>query len=132
MTEQEEQYRRNLVELEQKSQAAYDRTSIYLSAGAMAVSLNYFTHVVEDGSVRALPTIGWAWTSWTLALIATFASFLFSTLAMRRSIERFDAGDASPRLGGALDTAVEVLNWASILLFLIGTVLAGCFLYNNL
>ena len=62
------QYRQELVALEQKSQAEYDRVVLWLSGGAMGVSFTFVGRLIGDSPIHLAWALMVAWALWVLSL----------------------------------------------------------------
>jgi len=131
MDETQKEYRQGLLELEQKAQEQYDRTVVYLSGGALGVSFAFVENFIKEGA-QSKAYLLTAWGSWGLSVTCALASFYFSALALRQTVEALDAGKKWPDARSWHDTATAVLNAASGLLFLLGVIMLTVFVWLNL
>lgn len=132
VTDQQRQHREFLQDTEQRAQAAFDKTLVSLSGGALGVSFAFVRQFIGDGQVSMPTLLVSAWVCWTASLAAVLSSHFFSALAMRKAIARVDQKEDGEEFGGRLDTMVAVLNAVGGLLFLIGLVVITVFAYNNM
>jgi hypothetical protein len=127
------EYRAQLLETEQKSQATFDKTLLSLAGGALGVSFAFVRQFVGEGVASRPGALLVAWACWIASLAVVLLSHYFSTLAIRKAIEQVDAGTiAGERPGGKFDTAVTVLNAAGGLLFIAGLFAITFFVQANL
>jgi hypothetical protein len=127
----DQEYRRQLLALEEKAQAAFDKTVVTLSGGALGVSFAFVKDFLGTSPVMDRPWIVAAWITWVASLAASLTSHYLSTFAIRGAIHDFDAGK-KPHLARGWDGAVVFFNGASGLLFLVGAAAIGVFVVNNL
>lgn len=133
MDELLKEYRAQLLETEQKAQAAFDKTLLSLSGGALGVSFAFVRQFVGEGVASKPDFLFAAWICWIASLAAVLLSHYFSTLAIRKAIKQVDVGSiAVQRPGGHFDTAVAAFNGAGGLLFIAGLVLIAFFVRANL
>jgi len=125
----DDEYRRQLIALEQKAQESYDKTLLSLSGGALGVSFAFVTGFVERGSMQASGLLIGAWFSWALSLASTLASHFTGQAALRRAIQELDSGRSAR--GGCYDRFTAILNAAAGLFFLAGVALVGIFVWRN-
>jgi hypothetical protein len=127
-------YRARLQELEQKAQEAYDHAVLALSGGALGVSIAFLKDIVKPGQAQDTWLAGLAWLAWCASLACTLWSHYWSTRAMRRAVEEFDAGEAKrkTRLGGLADQLTVGLNVAAGVAFIMGAVSFATFAFRNL
>ena len=128
----DDEYRRQLIALEQKAQESYDKTLLTLSGGALGLSFAFVTTLVQRGSMRVSGLLIGAWFSWALSLATTLTSHLTSQAAIRRAIKDFDSGRPVERPGGRYDLLTVVLNVGAGVLFIVGVVFAGFFVWRNI
>ena len=127
----DDEYRRQLIALEQKAQESYDKTLLTLSGGALGVSFAFVTNFVERGSMQASCLLFGAWSCWALSLAMTLTSHLSSQTAIRRAIKDFDSGRPVKRPGGRYDLLTVVLNVGAGVLFVVGVAFVGIFVWRN-
>jgi len=128
---QVQEYRQQLLALEEKAQAVFDTTVVTLSGGALGVSFAFMNTFVGTSPVVERPYLIAAWAAWVGSLAASLASHYFSTFAIRRRIETVDSGAKKDHAIG-WDRAVVIANGASGILFLAGAAAMGVFVVNNL
>jgi len=125
-------YRKVLVEADQRSQEQFDRTLIALSGGALGISMTFVdkfigSRVVVDPLVLLL-----AWFMWTTSLIVILSSFYLSRRSVRSVIDQIDKGTLpAVGVGGRYARLTRVANMVAPLLFIAGTVLMGIFIVQN-
>ena len=122
-------HRKTLEAAELASQKAYDKLAVYLSAGAMALSLAFFSDVVGERPIAVPWALQWAWVSWTGSLVANLTAHYASVHYLRRDIRQVDSGQI-PR--GSWDKVVNALNMLSGVLFVAGACLFSHFLHRNI
>lgn len=126
-------YRDYLVLAHQKGQESYDKTIMYLSGGALAISFSFLSQVVGSGPLRLPWMLLFAWFCWAFSIAAVAFSFLASIRAHRRAIDTVDSGNPYARkLGGIADRIATVLNLSGGGLFLLGLVFVFGFVASNL
>lgn len=125
-------YRSQLIELEQKSQATYDRTLVSLSGGALGVSFAFVKDFLGTTTPAAAGAIGLAWGFWVVSMTVMLMSHFFSVRASRKALKQVDEGRTGETVGGSWSTAIDVLNVGGAIAFVAGLVAAGCFVYQNL
>ena len=131
-----EKYRDYLVGTKQKSQQAHDDGILKVCGGALGVSFAFVNSFVEGPPIwRWLALL--AWGSWGLALAVVIVSHRVSTLAADAAIAEHDARivatDASRLRPGdsRWNQRVKKLNGYGWLLFLVGVLSMGAFIYFN-
>ena len=130
MTDRQD-YRQQLLALEEKAQAAFDKTVVTLSGGALGISFAFIKDFLGDSPVMNKSWLMGAWVAWVTSLGVSLTSHYLSTFAIRRATEELDAGKERD-LARGWDRAVVMFNTASGLLFLVGAISIGVFVYHNL
>jgi hypothetical protein len=127
-------YRRWLVESEQKSQESFDKTVLSLSSGALGVSFVFIKDVVGGmQNVQWLTLLLCSWLSWGLSSVAVLVSFYASQQALRHAIIQVDNDTIREQpVGGSFAKATAWLNGVSVVLFLVGVLLVIGFVGHNL
>ena len=125
-------YRDTLIELEQKSQAEYDRLIVTLSGGALGISFAFVDRFVGDETPRAVCALGIAWFVWVGSLACVLWSHYASVKSMRKAVMQVDNGefDKGP-VGGNYDSLLKLRNPLGGVLFVIGAISAGVFVSFN-
>jgi hypothetical protein len=127
------QYRQHLILAEQKAIEDYDKTVLTLSGGAIGVSFAFVTDVVGSGPFAFPLGLFLAWLAWGLSVTIVLASLFASHLALRTAIQQVDSGTIYLRRpGGPYALITNICNVSGGLLFLVGVLLMGLFVYCNL
>lgn len=127
------EYRRLLVDSEQKSIESFDKAVLALSGGALGLSMAFLNGFV--GPAREVQTFWllFAWCCWAASLILTLSSFWLSARAMRRAVQQLDdykIGQERP--GGFWDWATGTLTLLGGLTFIVGVFAMKVFIWFNL
>ena len=131
MDDEDKEYRRQLIALEQKAQESYDKTVLSLSGGALGVSFAFVTGFVDRGAMQAPGLLVAAWLSWAFSVTATLFSHFTSGLALRRAITALAADRPVERPGASYNRLTAILDAAAGLLFLAGVLCVACFVWRN-
>lgn len=131
MDETRKEYRQGLLALEQKAQEQYDRTVVYLSAGALGVSFAFVQNFIDEAGAGSSFYLMAAWILWAVSVSASLASLYTSTRALRRTVEALDAGKERPDRTWH-DSATGLLNPASGIFFFVGVIMMAVFVFQNL
>lgn len=133
MTNQTTEYRKTLIELEQKIGEGYDKTLIALSGGALGVTITFIKDIVGGGKILCPGLALTAWSAWTVSLTSLLAAYYFGTTAYRYAIRKLDEGKLdSVNPGGLCATITNILNVVGGLSFVFGVVMFIWFSYKNL
>jgi hypothetical protein len=117
-----------LVDTRQKSQDAYDKTVLALSAGALGVTISFVKEIV-GGHPVLLRLLLVAWICWGISCATVLYSHFSSVAAHNEAIAALDE-NREPNIGS--DKATKILNLVSGALFLLGLLLFCVFAYINL
>jgi hypothetical protein len=123
------EYRRLLIQAEQKAQETYDKTVLALSGGAFGISFAFVENFVSSPQ-RAGWLLG-AWVVWGLSITAVLFSFYFSTKALRKSVIQVDDGEVPRSPGGRYSGITSVLNALGGVFFFVGALLLVIFVALN-
>lgn len=129
MSEEMQNYRKLLQDLETKAQEQYDKTVLMLSGGALGISFTFLKDIIPLNEATNIWLILMAWGAWTLSCSAVLWSFYSSRLAMRQAIKDLDNEVESKNKS---DLWTSILNFLAGLLFVIGLVSMIAFSYFNL
>ena len=129
MNESTEQYRNMLVEKSYAASQDFDKLTVTLSGGALALSLTFIHDIAPHP--RQLWLAGTAWFLLALSLVFIFFSLFMSQKAIRDMIDQLDAGTDPGRLGPAATWTVG-LNIASAATLVLGLVFLAAFALINL
>lgn len=107
-------FRRHLVEATQKSTELFDKAVLTLSGGALSISLLLLDRISRDNA-----QLGWclvlAWSLWAISLASSLFSHWCSIQALRTAVNEFDHEPHKTKLGGWMSSITGFLN-----------VIAGC------
>ena len=117
-----------MVDTRQKSQDAYDKTVLALSAGALGVTISFVKEIV-GGHPVSLRLLLVAWICWGISCATVLYSHFSSVAAHNEAIAALDE-NREPNIGS--DKATKILNLVSGALFLLGLLLFCVFAYINL
>ena len=128
--------RRLLIDAEREQATAFAKYVLFLSSGALALSLTFVHEVAASPKPRTYPWLVLAWSLFALAIGSTLTSLLLSQKALQ---DQRDINDAAMREGKWPPTRytrwgcrVEVLNWLALLCFVFGAVFLIVFGVVNL
>lgn len=131
------QERKASIQSEQSEAATYDRWLITLASGAFGLSITFYKDIAGgDPLPETLKFIVSAWAFLCISITLTMVSLQASQHAFRRSVDILDQqyeSDQPDEVGKAnvWDTVVCVLNWGSLLFFILGVALLAYFCFSN-
>jgi hypothetical protein len=126
-------HRLHLRDAAQKSQGEYDKTVLALSGGALGVSFAFLDKVIARGPTLHPWLLVAAWMCWAVSLTLVLFSHHVSRLALEKAIQQTDSGErCEDRPGGFWSVVLEVRNWGSGLVFVIGVIMMTAFVAFNM
>jgi len=135
--------RKLLIDAEREASRSFDQAMITLSAGALGLSVTFIEKLAPAPAVSQWLLYS-AWSCFTVALLAILSSFLCSQFAMRRQRDINDANyereTSEDSVSGELNseernrwaTVTNILNWSSIVCFILGVAFLLIFSIVNL
>ena len=127
------EYRRLLVDLEQKSIESFDKAVLTLSGGALGLSMTFLNDFVEPAREAQAIWLLIAWGCWAASLILTLLSFWLSARAMRKAVQQLDDWTlGQERPGGFWDGATEYLTLLGGVAFILGVIAMIVFIQCHL
>jgi hypothetical protein len=128
-------YRKMLIECEQKSQEQYDKAVIVLSGGALAISIAFVKDIIGEHTPVYTIFLAFAWGAWGVSLACVLFSFWFSSVALRKTIVQVDARRPHQSITSPGDGWTSILKWLNFAggaLFVAGAAFLFVFAYHNL
>lgn len=124
--------RKFLIELENQQAKSFDKAMITLSASALAFSIAFVRDFTLKPKVECLLFV--AWTGFIVALLTILLSFLFSQSALRkeRNIRDIEYEEDPCKQCNFWAKATNVLNWLSIISFIVGIIFLALFVGKSL
>lgn len=126
-----EQHRRHLVAARMQAQGSWDKTLLWLAAGALGLSLTFVGNLDETGGVRGVWVLAAGWLVLVMCLLLVLVSFALSRFALEKAIRQIDAGEYG-KPGGYWSWATDLLNVLAGLACMLGIVLVLLFAFLNL
>jgi hypothetical protein len=128
-----EAYRHHLLLAEQRAQEDYDKTVVSLSGGALGVSFAFLDNIVKGRPLTNPNLLFVAWACWSISLLVVLASFFFSIRALRKAQKQARTGAIFLRTpGGWAAKLTEIANVTGAVLFVVGLLFIGVFVWRNL
>lgn len=127
------EYRYTLLDLEQKSIESFDKTVLYLSGGALGLSMAFLQNIIVSAAAVQVGYLIVAWVCWAFSLVFTLLSFWLSAAAMRKAIKQTDDNLLGmERPGGWWDRATRATTLLGGISFILGVGAMIFFVKNNL
>ena len=89
-SERLDEYRKMLLDYEQRMQTTYDKAVMTLSGGALGISLTFIRDIADKASIKSEGWLLAAWVLWGLSVSMILASFFTSSLAFRKAVRQTD------------------------------------------
>jgi len=126
-------YRKQLVEFEQKIGEGFDKTLIALSGGALGLSMAFIKDIVGAKDIVSECYLIASWSLWAISLGSILFAFYFGQLAYRKAITQVDKDTIkSENVGGIYTPLVNSLNAVGAISFLLGIISIIIFSIKNL
>ena len=113
-------YRRDVANVIQESEKAYDGGIQYLSAGALALSLVFVKNVIGANEIQYKWFLVIAWICWGLSLLSIFASYRSSRKAHWTVLNQLKKKRDNEEWGGIYNKITDYLNCTTGILFAAG------------
>ena len=129
--------RKILIDLERESSRSFDKAILTLAAGALGLSITFLRYISPKPIPGSLDYLIMAWSGLGASMLLTLTSFLLSQSAMRRQREILDRGmqageDEDIEEKNRFASATNILNWLSLVFFILGAGLFAYFSFVNL
>jgi hypothetical protein len=129
------EYRKFLEQCETEATSDFDKTAVFLSGGALGISLAFLKDFAPSPPKWAIATLlAPAWLALVISLLGVLLSFMASMQSMRYELQCLDGGRKKPdgeQAGGAWRTLTEYANWAALIGCLLGILLLASFVVVN-
>lgn len=112
----DKEYRKILYETRKYSGEQFDKLIVYLSSGALVLTVGFVENIIDLARATKLCLLYISWMCFCFSLLLILSSHLTSMAAIDKDIRREDK--ASSRY----NMATHILNWASIIILLLGIV----------
>lgn len=128
------EWRRVLTESSRQTSQQFDKFTLTLSAGALAISLTFVRELAQQPTLGSVVILGISWMGYIACICSTMASFQLSNQSTNREIEIIDSelrGDSDVDDRNSFGRLTELLNWLSLISFVISTLLLISFALAN-
>lgn len=118
-----------------ESQSDFEKNLVYLSAGALTLSMGFIEKIIPISESTAKPIIVTSWILLATALLLNLATHLISVRNSTKAREEMDLGMVYETLIQKISCRNKImtfLNWVTYALFSIGIVLTVIFCSINL
>ena len=133
MDDELKEYRKQLLETEQKVGESFHKTILTLSGGALGISFVFIKNVVGKGSIISPNFLIYSWGLFTISLASVLLAQYFGILSYRRAIKQVDKNTIyNEHPGGIWALLMPILNFFSTFSFISGVVLLLIFGFKNI
>ena len=122
--------RKQWIDIIQKTSAQYDNTIVWLSAGAIAVSLSFLNNVSSAVVISYEWALLLSWVLFCCALMANLLSYLTSQKGYLDNLNKLDKKEST--INGWWNNFTVALNVVALMCFLVGMILLLIFSFQNL
>ena len=131
MTENSD-YRKDVANAIRRSEQSYDKHLLYLSAGALGLSLVFIKNVIGTNEIQYMCVLISAWIAWGLSLLSILISYRTSRKSHWIVLDQLKNRYSGDQWGGVYNKITDYLNCATGILFTTGVALMILFASNNL
>lgn len=126
-------FQTHLKELVLKSQESFEKQLIYISAGALSISIGFIKNVVGDlDKTSAEGLLITAWALMGLTLLLNLLSHVFTSNCHNKTIEEISEGKYDYKKALCRHNDIKKLNYSSIGTLIIGIILLLTFISINI
>lgn len=125
-------YRKDVANVIRRSEQSYDKSLLYLTAGALGLSIAFIKNVVGANVIQYKWFLISAWTTWGLSLLSILASYRTSRKSHWIVLDQLKEGYTGDQWGGIYNKITDYLNCATGVLFTAGVALMILFASFNL
>jgi len=122
----QEEYLNEVSKIRQSSAESFDRLMVYLSSGALVLSIGFLKDIVDTNKIEDFTLLLWSWGLFVASLLAVLLSHKSSQVAMDQELagKQDDSDD--------WDVLTKFLNVCSFLALFAGIILFIIFVQANL
>jgi hypothetical protein len=115
----------------------YDKWILTLSGGALGLSITFIEKIAKNPTPQTLIWLILSWSCFVTSLLIALLSLLTSQSAIRENRKELDESykeKRTPRLKFPkwFTTLTNILNWGSLILFVLGTTFLCIFSFKNI
>ncbi|MEM1257686.1 MAG: hypothetical protein AAGC45_14325 [Bacteroidota bacterium] len=135
MTEQQSEYRNQLIDGQLKISIELDKKIVWLSAGAIALSITFMGEILDNEHLKQEGVLIASWSTMILVLILALVNNMLGAIAYMDMRKKFDEAleDNSLDVGESMYKSIIIwINAINIFLISISLLLLIIFTYNNL
>jgi hypothetical protein len=129
--------RKSLVEAEKTTADHFDNNILTLAAGALGISLVFLEKIAPEPNPKTLIYLYLAWASLVSSLLIILSSQLTGQYAYRRARDLLEdeffpeENKENRKKGNRWGRTTQILNWASIVAFIVGVTALALFSIQN-
>jgi len=119
-------YEKQILKYRDYSIKQFDKLIIFLSSGAIVISIGFINNVVNLKTEISKSLLIWSWTSFALSLISILISQKTSLITMNKELLE------EKKCSNFYDKITDCLNWVALISLSIGIILLIIFISTNL
>ena len=129
--------RQSYDEAELEVSGRYDKWILTLSGGALGLSITFIDKIANNPTTDTLLWLKLSWGCLIFALLAALTSLVTSQSAIRENRKELDQANTEQRAPDLkfprrFTGFTNVLNWAALVLFILGTICLCIFSFKNI
>lgn len=126
-------YKNELIELLHKDHVHFDRQLVYLSAGAIALTVAYYQNIekLTGALINGKYLIFTAWILLTFTLVSNMLSHLIASHLRRKTIREINSNLYNKHVAKRRNSTIVIHNYLNLIPFLTGIILIVIFIILN-
>jgi hypothetical protein len=127
------EYRKGLIQTAINLNESYDKLTVTLAGGALALSIAFIKDIIKEIPIKAPVLLFMSWGMFIASLTCVFGSILFGITAHKKTLKQVDAGTIyNEEAGGVFSKLTTFLHYSSFVLVIVGLSLITVFIYFNM
>jgi len=130
----DEEHLKNLQKAADYSYAAFDKNLLYITSGALGLSVAFIDNIIDVSYAQYKYMLITAWVLFTLSILISLILHLFNSSQLDKAIENYYyQNDLNEQKRIAWhDIVINVFNWISTIITILGIIILIIFISINL
>lgn len=125
----DQEYKSSLYNIYQSNYEQFDKAILTLSSGGLGLSLTFIKNTSNQYAILNYNMLEYSWYCFTASIISTIVSFLIGANAIKKALKGHENHDYKK---STKVNWTEILNYFSVLSFLIAVILTICFVSKTM
>lgn len=122
----EDKERKEILKLWNEAQEQFDKQLVYLSGGALVLSMGFVTDIVKITEKTDTCLLVWSWGLFASSLISNLFSHKVSYYSMHFQLKNYNI------ISDICDIITEVLNWGALITLISGIITFIIFIHQTI